>query len=139
MSDFTGIDQVDPLLEAADETTNENGSRVRKAFLMYADRYLFDCQLDSAEWEQFDTENDASYFGVWLNRTKLRTLEYAEGDLIFTQAADAAGYDAEVAGLCAFHGAGPAFVVIDDKAVTKYYQDRSALYIDPPATKGETS
>lgn len=140
MSDFTGIPQVDPLFEEAEEATNKQGNRTRRAFLFHADRYLFDFNLDTDEWEQFDTENDASYFGIWLNKSKLRIVEYVEGDLFFTQCDDAAGYDAEIAALCAFHGAGPAFVVIDDKAaVTKYYQDRSTLYIHPPESQGETS
>jgi len=137
MSGFTGLPQVDALLEKAEETINEQGHRTRKAFLD-ADRYLFDFNLDG-EWEQFDTEDDAAYFGVWLNKAKLRTLAYIEGDLIFTQCVDAAGYDAKISALCAFHQAAPAFVGIKPASVTKYYQDRSALYINPPASSESES
>ena len=69
---------------------------------------------------------------MWVNKSKLRILEYVEGDLFFTQCADAAGYDAEIATLCKFHEPAPSFVAIDDKNVTAYYQDRSEFFIHQP-------
>ena len=131
MSDYTGIPRVDRLLADADETADQQGNPTRKLFL-HADRYLFDFNLDLGEWAQFDTDSDASYFGVWVNKTKLRTLSYVEGDVFFTQCPDAAAYDAEIAEMCSFYGTSPSFVVIDDGGTTAYYQDRNEFFINPP-------
>jgi len=131
MAEFTGIPRIDRLLADAEETPNPTGNPTRKIFF-HADRYLFDFNINVGEWEQFDSENDAWYFGVWVNRTRLRILQYVEGDVYFTQCADAEGYDAEIAALCAFHEAAPSMVVIDDGGkATAYYQNRRDLFIDP--------
>ena len=132
MSEFTGIPQVDSLFRTAEETRDDAGRRTRKIFLLDADRYLFDFNLDRGEWQEMDTEEDASYFGVWVNKEKLRILQYLEGDVIFTQCDDAAGYDAEIATLCGAYEAAPGFVTIDDESVTAYYQDRNEFYVHPP-------
>jgi len=133
MNKFTGLPAIDVYLVTSEETVNDRGNRTRHTFLLEADRYIFDFNLDSQIWEQFDTDSDAWYFGTWLNKSELRIFQYAEGDLCFTQCDTAEGYDREIAALCAFHEASPAYVVIDDEAVTHYYQDRSTLYIHPPA------
>ena len=45
-----------------------------------ADRYLFDFDdgFRTAGWLQFDTDQDASYYGVWVNPKLFRTLNYCE-------------------------------------------------------------
>ncbi len=47
-----------------------------------ADRYLYDfrvCTTDKG-WAQFDSQQDASYFGNWVNPFKREWFTYAEGD-----------------------------------------------------------
>ena len=132
MSEFTGISQVDRLLGIAEETHDDAGHRTRETLLLDTNRYLFDYHLDRDKWRRFDTENDASYFGVWVSKEKLRILEYIEGDVIFTQCDAAAGYDAQIATLCEVHEEAPAFVAIDDESVTAYYQDRNEFFVHPP-------
>lgn len=47
-----------------------------------ADRYLYDFGLCKTAngWAQFDTAQDASYFGNWLNPFRLMWFSYCEGD-----------------------------------------------------------
>ena len=129
MSEFIGIPRIDRLLDGADETVNRHGNRVRH-LLLPGDRYLFDFNL-SGEWDQFDTENDASYFGVWVNKSKLRLLSFVEGDLYLTLCADAAAYDAEISDRCSSYGRSPIYVAVSDDQITAGYQVRSQLFIDP--------
>lgn len=130
---FTGISEVDRLLERAEEKRKDDlGQSIRQTLLVAADRYLFDFGLDRDEWEEFDTENDASYFGIWLNKSKLQTLHYVEGDVSFTQCDSPESFDSEVAALCSFYKAAPAFTSFDENwTATQYYQDRSEFFIDP--------
>lgn len=47
-------------------------------------RYEYDFKICTSKkgWAQIDTENDASYFGNWINPRELKVLSYMEGDLI---------------------------------------------------------
>ncbi len=48
-------------------------------------RYSIDCAPDFKGWEQFDTYQDAPYFGVWFNKELMQSLCYAEGDWCLVQ------------------------------------------------------
>jgi len=54
-------------------------------------------------WELFETDQDASYFGVWINRQQLIVVTYCEGDLHIVRAPDAAAFDAEIAEMESFY------------------------------------
>ena len=60
--------------------TNERGNKIRRGFVM-GDRYAFDFKHCTAlkGWRQFDTEQDASYFGVWVHTGKRQVVTFAEG------------------------------------------------------------
>lgn len=47
-----------------------------------ADRYLYDFKVCTTQkgWAQFDTAQDASYFGNWINPTRREWFSYTEGD-----------------------------------------------------------
>jgi hypothetical protein len=96
-----------------------------------SERYQIDFadDLTSEGWEQFDTDQDAPYFGVWLNRRKLLTLTYAEGDWTLVACPDAEHYNAEVASCIQFYGEGYMFKTLDESGVTEYRQDRSRFLI----------
>jgi hypothetical protein len=54
-----------------------------------ADRYLYDfgaCSIAKG-WAQFDTRQDAHYFGNWVNPAKREWFTYAEGDTTLTRCA----------------------------------------------------
>lgn len=108
---------------------NERGNTVYRVFFP-AERYLIDFAEDFTEtgWEQFDTDQDAHYFGVWVNRRLRSTLTYAEGDWTLVECPDDAHYEAEIHDAIAFYGEGRIALVIDsDGGATEYRQDRSAF------------
>jgi hypothetical protein len=80
-----------------------------------AERYLFDFDDDfrAAGWKQFDTDQDAWYFGVWVNPKTLRTLTYAEGDVTLVVCSNAEHYNAEIKDACEFYGEGYEFIACD--------------------------
>ena len=65
---------------------NQNGNNIVRAFFSYRFNPSHQVSLNFAEgfnkdgWEQFETGQEAPYFGVWINYKELKTLTYAEGD-----------------------------------------------------------
>lgn len=46
-----------------------------------ASRYKYDAMFKASEgWEQYDTDQDAWYFGVWVNYALKQVFTFAEGD-----------------------------------------------------------
>lgn len=92
------------------------------------DRYVVDfCPAFKSEgWIQFDTDQDASYFGFWVNPSLRRELNFTEGEWKATQHLTAEGYNASVRHSMEYYGTTPAFVAIDieNKVQTNYMQDR---------------
>ena len=80
----------------------ENGQAGRELwFTTNDDRYAMDfseCGYHS-DWYQYDSRQDAWYFGQWVNPVKLLVLAYIEGDIHLTRCADAQDYRAEIARL----------------------------------------
>jgi hypothetical protein len=49
------------------------------------ERYVYDQLTRALEgWSQFDTREDAHYFGLWVSKQDRALLQYAEGDLDLT-------------------------------------------------------
>ncbi|MGO9110711.1 MAG: hypothetical protein ACLP9L_15935 [Thermoguttaceae bacterium] len=109
-----------------------------------ADRYLFDFDDDfrAAGWLQFDTDQDAWYYGVWVNPKTLRTLSYCEGDVYLVICPDVEHYNAEIKAACEFHGEGFEFIACEMEAFTAlmlggevkgeaeiHRQDRSKFFV----------
>lgn len=93
---------------AQSPTVNDRGNTVHRLHLGDGDRYFWDFDDDfrAAEWEQFDTDQDASFFGVWVNRRLMQTLTYCEGDLILVTCPDARHYNDEITDACRYYGEG---------------------------------
>ncbi|MGG5827663.1 hypothetical protein [Aeromonas salmonicida] len=89
-----------------------------------ADRYYYDRTLLAQGWQQYDTEEDAWYFGIWINTEKLETFTYAEGDTNHLIAPNVAAFRAELARLYQHHPQAPAFISIDTEAgvVTHHFE-----------------
>lgn len=66
-----------------------------------ADRYAYDFGICSAEngFAQMDTGQDAWYFGMWANPTKLAILSYVEGDVTLREAESTKEFVAEIRGI----------------------------------------
>lgn len=103
-------------------TRERDGSKLDDYFTMDGSRYEFDLRLKSKDgWEQFDTNQDAGYFGVWINRDARMTVTYAEGDLTIKY--DIPDMEKEYKDMCDFYGKAPAWAttIDNDGTVTKHY------------------
>jgi hypothetical protein len=78
-----------------------------------ADRYYYDRTLLAQGWQQYDTEEDAWYFGIWIHTEKLETFTYAEGDTCHVIAPNVEAFRSELARLYQYHQQAPAFISID--------------------------
>ena len=112
--------------------TSRPGERVHRAFLP-SSRYAIDFAPDfKAEgWKQYDTNQDAEYYGVWVNAGQWMTLCYAEGDWARSTYAERDAYRDAVVRLGNFHGEGSVCRTIDDDGTyTVYRQDRREFLDD---------
>lgn len=112
-----------------DAELNERGNTITRHH-RDDERYVVDFAPDfTAEgWEQFDTDQDAHYFGVWINHRQRLTLTYAEGDWTLVECPAADTYRAELDDCCRFYGEGKIATTIDtDGTVTVFRQDRAAM------------
>ena len=124
--------------------TNRLGSSVARAFYIDGDRYRYDFKVctPAKGWQQYDTDQDAWYYGVWVNVAERQIMTYAEGDETLVTSPTAEIFQAELDALSEFHGPPPpAFVVLDvDGSVTNVY-DEKALFgrtVDGLFATGET-
>lgn len=115
-----------------DNHNNEQGNAIYRSF-ENSERYVVDFATDfTAEgWEQFDTDQDAAYYGFWVNPITRQTLCYCEGDWILVECPTVESYNAEIRAACQFHGAGFILKALDTKTgtVTVVVQDRSKFLI----------
>ena len=71
-------------------------------------RYEFDGKLTSDQgWVQYDTDQDAWYFGVWVNPTMRCIVSYAEGDVTYVACPTEAIFRKEVDDMNDFYGPPP--------------------------------
>ncbi len=83
--------------------TNHNGCKIERSFHVYRERYYYDQALN--DWKQYDTPQDASYFGVWTEKHSLQILTFAEGDETRVTAPNQESFDAELADMDKFYKA----------------------------------
>lgn len=86
--------------------TNARGCTVARTFHWEIDRYVFDMDR-CASWEQYDTDQDASYFGVWVRRSTREVVTYAEGDITHVTAPNDEAFVAELAAMAECYGPPP--------------------------------
>lgn len=89
--------------------TSAHGCTVTRSFHPNYDRYQFDMGHCSSEdgWEQYDTDQDAWYFGVWVRLSTRETVTYAEGDITHVVAPTDEAFKAELANMAEFYGEPP--------------------------------
>ena len=81
--------------------TNRNGCTIIRSFHLYRERFFYDFSLIG--WENYDTPQDASYFGVWVNKNALSVITFAEGDEVRAIAPDQKAFEAELADMARFY------------------------------------
>jgi len=112
---------------------NERGNLVKGYITSIGSRYVFDFNYFTRDigWKQFDTELDASYFGIWVHEKDRRVFTYLEGDLTEVTCSDREGFATEIQSMVAFYEpAPPAVRVVDRKCqLTLSYDKRPGLDI----------
>jgi hypothetical protein len=113
--------------------TNERGNAIYRDFEADRklgihrgeDRYYYDFEALKG-WRQFDTSQDAWYFGVWVNICERMTFTYAEGDRTLVICPTLESFKAELANAAEFYGPPPAAVraIGQDGSVTEYIDSR---------------
>lgn len=114
------------------ERTNERGNKIQHLFESNYDRYKFDFgHCKGKDWLQFDTSQDAWYFGVWVNKAERKIVNYCEGDVYITTCPTVESFNEEIKAMCEFYDEGYIFKVIDgaNKLLT-FRQDRKGFFID---------
>ena len=109
------------------ERVNARGNIIHD-FWKDTERYIFDFDLCTVRrrWLQYDTSQDAWYFGMWVNMDLMQTLTYAEGDITLVTCPRPRGFKAELDNAAEFYGEPPPmFWTLDsDGKVTKFYDTR---------------
>ena len=94
------------------------------------ERYIVDFAPDFKDgWQQFDTKQDAPYFGVWVHPGKLITLTYAEGDWTLVVCSDKEDYNSEIQSMIDFYEEGFVAITYDETGKTVYRQNRQEFFI----------
>jgi hypothetical protein len=131
------------LMKTAPPETNERGNtiyrdedadRFLKTPTQREDRYCYDFKyLTPAKgWKQYDTSQDAWYYGVWVNIKERMTFSYCEGDRTLCVCPDDDHLRAELADMAAFHGdPPPAFICFSEPEPGKW--ERTDVYDTRPS------
>ena len=111
--------------------TNKRGNLIERGFHCMRNRYYYDFGdlKPSNGWKQYDTSQDASYFGIWVNINKRQTFTFCEGDTTLVICPDDKSLQAELDDMARCYGdPPPAFVGIDNTGqVTHYFDERPGL------------
>lgn len=91
-----------------------------------ASRYLFDAGICRAEgWKQYDTTQDAWYFGIWVHVGEMVVVSYVEGDVIVKVADSREAFKAELEEMAEFYGeAPPSIYAVSGSGTITAYVDR---------------
>lgn len=122
------IQEIEDAARAWPATEHED--RATRRHFASTGRYVVDFApgFTSSSWVQFDTPDDAAYFGLWVDPVRWLTLCYTEGDWTFCEFSSAEAYNARIRALCEFHEPTRYALAIDKDGATAYYQDRVELF-----------
>lgn len=100
--------------------------KTTRSFVGGGSRYAYDMKLLKHGYVQYDTSQDAWYFGVWVNVDEMKIFTYAEGDECLQEFDDRDEFKNELLRMGEFYGdPPPAMITIDDDGtMTKYYDAR---------------
>jgi hypothetical protein len=122
--------KFEALMRRQDTRTNSRGNTIHDMFLP-SERYIIDFAKDfsSQGWKQYDTDQDAHYFGVWVNIGKRLTLTYSEGDWTLVVCDDDQHLQAELNDMEQFYGPLPYYAIgyDADGTRTEYFDERPTL------------
>lgn len=119
---------LDLINNVASKYPNEQSTQEKVTVRWFSgeiDRYYFDFNLNLKQWQQYDTEQDAHYFGVWVNMATKQILTYAEGDIILVTCLGRDTFKKELESMESFYGeAPPAATVIQGNKIINVFDRR---------------
>ncbi len=114
----------------ADSWVNDRGARVFDlGNRQNVERYAFDFDMCSSShgWEQYDTSQDAPYFGTWAHERWRLVVTFCEGDLSLVSCPTGDAYRRELASMAETYGDAPHYATaidMDEGTVTRLYAER---------------
>ena len=108
---------------------------MHRGFIFEGDRYRFDFGYCAPfkGWKQYDTTQDAWYFGCWVNIKELSVVTYAEGDVTVKLLDNEESMKKELDRMQECYGdPPPALVALDleNKTVTNVYDTRPTIEVN---------
>lgn len=90
------------------------------------DRYHYDTTLLKLGYRQYDTDQDAWYFGIWVHLEWRVIVTWVEGEEVVKVAGDQESFIAQLRSMGEFYGPTPAHIRAyhDDGTVTHYIDTR---------------
>ena len=111
----------------------EKGCITSRAFYR-SERYIIDFADDFKNgWMQFDTSQDAFYFGVWVNKETCEILSFCEGDWTHKNYMNPEYFNKGVQDLIDFYKPGFIFKSISSAGIEVFRQDRADFFIKKQA------
>lgn len=112
---------------------NQTGrGSLRSVYRMFwpSERYVVDFAEDFNDgWQQYDTDQDAHYFGVWVNPRRRMILSYTEGDWRLVVCNSYTTYNMELREMNHFYGEGFIAKAIDKSGITVFRQNRDKFFV----------
>jgi hypothetical protein len=105
---------------------------IHRGFILNGDRYIFDFDHCSKKtgFQQYDTSQDAWYFGTWVNIKELSTVTYAEGDLTVKLLESKEAMKEELERMATFYGEAPPMCIgldLENGVQTNFYDERPTI------------
>lgn len=108
---------------------NRTGCIIKRSSHPMRERYYYDCELNASKgWCQYDTDQDASYFGVWVNISTMEVLTYCEGDVSHVFAQNSELFKAELQSLVEFYNPSAFATTFDNEVNKEVYYEQNAVY-----------
>jgi hypothetical protein len=115
--------------ERGNHVYRDEEADVRMGMARGAERYHydFDDAFRAAGWRQYDTTQDAWYFGVWVLVALRKVFTYCEGDRVLVECPSIDSFKMELQYMQTFYGEPPpAFRVLDARSgqITEIFGER---------------
>lgn len=104
-----------------------------EAVTISSERYAWDFTQCKLGWLQYDTDQDAWYYGVWYHPGKRQTVSYTEGDIYLVTCDSWESFVAEMKNKDEFHGGPPPAIVAADRISIDLKLVNAVAYYDPEA------
>ena len=132
MNQVNQVNQVDQVDQGC--TLRDGAADEALGLPAFGARYGYDTKLLARGWEQYDTDQDAWYFGVWVDVEGRQIFSHAEGDRTLQRFATAESFAAELRRMAGVYGDAPPFasVIEGDGTLTSLVAPRpgDALFAD---------